>query len=245
MLENKKAVLFDLGSTLLEYEKFDWSAIATMGLQAGYKFLESKTDNIPSLVEISEVFHKIFTTWAEERNPKYLEINFEELVVEAFNEIGISTEQNFVYDFILAYYSPISEFVEPLEGSDETLRKLKDKEKKIVIVSNSIFPAYLHLEELRRFNLLSYINSMIFSCELGIKKPHPDIYAHALEIAGCNPEEALFIGDRYLEDIQGPNRSGIQAVLIKKTGREYPPEIEDYPACENHETLRKLLGLDY
>ena len=68
MKNELKAVLFDLGSTLLEYEKFEWPVIAGMGMNAGYEFLQNKIPGIPSIEKISGVFHRIFEEWRTERD---------------------------------------------------------------------------------------------------------------------------------------------------------------------------------
>ncbi|MBD3168524.1 MAG: HAD-IA family hydrolase [candidate division Zixibacteria bacterium] len=243
MVDNLKAVLFDLGSTLLEYEKFDWIEIARRGTIAGTKFLRDRGIEAPEARQADETFHRIFTQWKTERDPDFGEINFQELITAGFKEMGLPDDEDFIIDFIKAYYQPVTETVEHLDGSAPTLKLLKEKGLRLVIVSNSIFPAYLHLGELEKFQLLPYLDGMIFSCELGIKKPHPDIYVHALQIADCTPEEAVFVGDRYLEDLEGPSSVGIKAVLRLKPGRDYPPEIENYPVIDSVAKLPELLGL--
>ena len=49
--------------------------------------------------------------------------------------------------------------------------------------------------------------SLIFApTELGLSKPDPQIFAGALAAAGCNPEEAVMVGDR-LDNHIGPAKS--------------------------------------
>jgi putative hydrolase of the HAD superfamily len=238
-----KAILFDLGSTLLEYEKFDWETIGRVGNAAGYEFLKKQDFEVPPAEVVAGKLAEIFQLWKSERDDDFLEINFHELVTEAFEQMNLPTDYGLVRDFIQAFYQPVSDHVESLDGSEETVRELKSMGLKIVIVSNSIFPAYLHLQELERFGILPHIDGMVFSCDLGVKKPHPDIYIHALEIAGCTPDEAVFVGDRYLEDLEGPAGLGIPAVLRRKEGREYPPEISNFPACDSLSELFDILGI--
>ena len=46
-------------------------------------------------------------------------------------------------------------------------------------------------------------------------------------LAGFAPSECLYVGDRYLEDIQGPESVGMSAILKIKPGREYPAEMPE------------------
>jgi HAD superfamily hydrolase (TIGR01549 family) len=244
MSNRLKAILFDLGSTLLEYEKFDWDEIARMGMVSGYEFLKSEKKKIPPIEVCGARFHEIYDQWRLEREESLYEINFKDLVSHAFKQLDIPNYDEFVLEFIHAYYQPISEHVEDLNDSAVTLQKLKSTGLRLVIVSNSVFPAYLHMQELNKYNILPHIDGMIFSCELGIKKPHPDIYQFALQIAGCNADEAFFVGDRYLEDVKGPSEAGIKAILKRKPGREYPPEITNFTIIDELSELLDLIPID-
>ena len=243
MIKKLKACLFDLGSTLMEYEKFSWVDMNRMGLSSGYKFLLRKNLHLPPFDECAELFMKIYDDTKKEYDKELREMRFYDLVVEAFSGIQLPTDRKFVLEFISEYYHTISEIAKPIDGAVDLLKKLKSGGVKIVIVSNSIFPAYLHLNELEKYNIIPYVDGLIFSCEIGIKKPHPDIYMKALEIAGCYPSEAVFIGDRFEEDVIGPREVGIKSILKRKVGKEYPPEIEKYPICDNLGEIKSLIGL--
>ncbi len=59
--------------------------------------------------------------------------------------------------------------------------------------------------------------SLIFApTELGLSKPDPQIFAGALAAAGCNPEEAVMVGDR-LDNHIGPAKSqGWRTVRVRQ-----------------------------
>jgi len=42
---------------------------------------------------------------------------------------------------------------------------------------------------------LSYFDGLVFSHEVGIRKPQPGIYEHCLRLMGCRPAECVFIDD--------------------------------------------------
>jgi len=243
-VKNKlKAILFDLGSTLLEYENFEWEEIARKGMKAGHQFLIEIFPNVPPIEICAGIFHQSYTMLSAERQEDLKEVNFEEIVFESFRKMNLPAEPELMRNFIYAFYQPISEDVAEVDGSSKALKELKSLGLKLVIVSNSIFPAYLHLMELRRFGILPHIDGMVFSCELGVRKPHPDIYICALEIAGCSPDEAIFVGDRFEEDIKGPEDIGLTGILRKKPGREYPEEMSNYASCDLIKELKNMLGL--
>lgn len=49
-------------------------------------------------------------------------------------------------------------------------------------------------------------------------KPHPALFAKALEISGCRAEEVLHIGDSVQSDVEGALRAGILPILLDRTG---------------------------
>ena len=55
-------------------------------------------------------------------------------------------------------------------------------------------------------------DAIVLSCELGVRKPHPAVYrGRRAGARGCDPAEMLFVGDRVLEDVVGPDAAGMTA----------------------------------
>jgi putative hydrolase of the HAD superfamily len=64
------------------------------------------------------------------------------------------------------------------------------------------------------------IDSAVFSCSVGLRKPDPRIYRLCLEELGVEPEESLFVGDGANDELAGAERVGMRAVLIHRAGQE-------------------------
>ena len=60
------------------------------------------------------------------------------------------------------------------------------------------------------------LTDVLTSARLGVEKPHPESYAAAIAAAGCEPGEILFVGDTYEADVAGPERAGMQALLVRR-----------------------------
>jgi len=54
------------------------------------------------------------------------------------------------------------------------------------------------------------------SAEAGCAKPDPKIFTAALEKAGCEPEEAIMIGDRIDNDIIPAKKLGMKTVWVRQ-----------------------------
>jgi putative hydrolase of the HAD superfamily len=71
---------------------------------------------------------------------------------------------------------------------------------------------------LDRCGLASGLDGVVASASVGARKPDPAIFAAALELARCEPAEALHVGDTGTEDVEGARAAGIRALLIDRGG---------------------------
>jgi putative hydrolase of the HAD superfamily len=71
---------------------------------------------------------------------------------------------------------------------------------------------------LERAGLGGLLDGVISSAAAGARKPDPAIFRAALELAGCEPDEALHVGDTPEEDIAGAQAAGIPALLLDRAG---------------------------
>jgi putative hydrolase of the HAD superfamily len=73
-------------------------------------------------------------------------------------------------------------------------------------------------EVLERVGLGELLDGVVTSAAVGARKPEPAIFAAALELVGCEPDEALHVGDSPEEDIAGATAAGIPDLLLDRAG---------------------------
>lgn len=66
--------------------------------------------------------------------------------------------------------------------------------------------------------LAGMLDGVVSSAAAGARKPDPAIFETALALAGCEPEEALHVGDTPEEDMAGAEAAGIPALLLDRRG---------------------------
>ncbi len=239
-----RAVIFDLGSTLIEYEAMNWDELGRECAESGREFLLRKGYDIPA----GEAFHEAFADIREgyRRTAAESLIEWDVLTVaeKLFARLGLNSDDGLVDSFFDAYYKPVESRLYVYDDTVSTLREIKDTGVITGLISNTVFPERAHLGELKRFGIEPLLDFTVFSSSFGLRKPHPDIFYHAVNLAGCAPSEAVYVGDRYVEDVQGPEAIGMHAVLKMIPGREYPPEIpETVRRIESLGNLREHLDL--
>jgi putative hydrolase of the HAD superfamily len=62
------------------------------------------------------------------------------------------------------------------------------------------------------------VDAWIASGSYGKVKPSPLIFRAALELVGCEPEDALMVGDSPRDDVAGARAVGMRALLLDRAG---------------------------
>jgi putative hydrolase of the HAD superfamily len=94
------------------------------------------------------------------------------------------------------------------------LKAVRERGLKIGILSNTPDPPDLWLDNLGADGVAEHVDAVVLSSQLGRRKPAPEIYRAALDALGVEAENALFVGDRVREDIQGPAALGMRTCLV-------------------------------
>ena len=68
------------------------------------------------------------------------------------------------------------------------------------------------------FELQGLISATVSSSEHGYMKPHPSIFAAALQLVDVAPAEAVMVGDSLRHDVEGALRAGMRGVLLHRGG---------------------------
>lgn len=76
---------------------------------------------------------------------------------------------------------------------------------------------------LAQMGLTEYFDSIVISSEKNIEKPDPRLFQSALEQLDTQPQEALFVGDNYMDDGVGSERAGIPFVILNRRGDDTHP----------------------
>ena len=71
---------------------------------------------------------------------------------------------------------------------------------------------------------------------VGFEKPHPKIFAAALETMQVSPDESLYVGDVYSVDYVGARNAGMQAVLFDVAGAYRDRKLPRVESMEQLET---------
>lgn len=104
-------------------------------------------------------------------------------------------------------------------------------------------PTTIQRTKIDMFQLTSHFPVIVVSEEVGVWKPDPRIFAIALELAGHQPEDAIYVGDSIEHDVPGAQAAGMRSVWINRYGRQWSGgEPPDATISTLHDLL-PLLGI--
>jgi HAD superfamily hydrolase (TIGR01549 family) len=99
------------------------------------------------------------------------------------------------------------------------LGSLRGRGLRLGIVSNTWpEPSRLVRRELEELGVADRVDTIVLSGEVGVRKPDGAIFERALADLGADPLEALFVGDRLVDDVAGASALGMttaQAVWFR------------------------------
>jgi putative hydrolase of the HAD superfamily len=230
-----EAVLFDWGDTLMRFA-YD-EALVEAGHRAGLEALGPR-ESLPEPAALAAHFRERYEPlfWA----PGTIEeIEYPGLVRELLGAFGIEVSTEELGRFLEAEHEAWSPARELGSTTHALLDSLRRRGLKLGLVSNAFDPGWLLRRDLDRMGIGPRLDAAVFSSEVGKRKPHPAIYEAVLSKLGIAPERALFVGDRLVEDVQGPAELGmttVQAVWFRAD--ENPDGIEpDYQAFTQMDVL--------
>ncbi len=145
------------------------------------------------------------------------------LVLEVAGRLGLPLTAAEAAAVRGAMNAPAAGLVELFEGADRLLRSLRALGLRTVIVSNAYWrDAETYRCDLEALGVLSLIDGIVSSVDVGRRKPHPAMFLAALAPAGCAAGECVMIGNIEEKDVLPALSLGMRAIRVAP-GASQPP----------------------
>jgi putative hydrolase of the HAD superfamily len=201
-------ILYDVGDTLLETRGYDPTAGISRLLSLARNPRHVTVDEIlPLTLELNE----IFDARCEATGLEYSQQAFHRLLYNHFDiDFDVSPQ-----DLELAYWRHALSFAaEP--GVADALEAARTAGCRQGVISNTSFSQETLRQELSAHGLDTYFELILASADIGLRKPHPRIFAAALGRAGVPAERAWYVGNTIRYDVRGAAAAGLRPVWYNK-----------------------------
>jgi putative hydrolase of the HAD superfamily len=206
-----EAVLFDWGGTLMQFEWDD--ALLAAGHRAGLRAIgrAGEADEFTDRF-VAEKLPALQTSGAAEQLDYGAELR------ALLGPLGDDELDRFL-DAEHEAWRPARALV---GGAHALLESLRDRGLRLAVVANTWpEPPRLVRREIEELGVAGRVDAIVLSGEVGARKPDPAVFEHALARLGVDPLDALHVGDRLVDDIDGAAAVGmttVQALWFRADG---------------------------
>jgi len=238
-----EAVIFDFIGTLAEVQDHSIE-----------EFVENTYE---SLVEdcfhldrkrFMEVFFQTYQKYRLIRYQKLVEVSNSIWIAETLNQLGFAAEPGdaAVRKAVNISFQGYFQSLKARPCASRTLKRLSG-DYALALVSNFTYAPVIYAG-VRKLGFSLYFNSILVSDDVGWRKPHPKIFEEALKRLDKNVDQAVFVGDNPIEDIQGAKGIGMKAIFIpsqfftiEDAGKTpQPPDLIINSLCELLKVLPEI-----
>jgi putative hydrolase of the HAD superfamily len=224
-VEPVRAVLFDLGHTLVDFHR------TQEALLAAYEQIRARIEavaymEVPELLDLVERVAGGVDRLVEEsyRERRMEELDQTSLFRKSLSGIGFDLPDDAIQHIVHLDHSAWSNSLSVEPEILATLERLRADGYAMAIVSNvSLYPDLMR-SDLERLGLAPFLRAAVFSSEVGYRKPDARIFRAALDRVRIEPPAAVFVGDRLYDDIGGAQAVGMRAVQTRQFRQEEDPE---------------------
>ena len=209
------ALLFDLGGTLI-YFAGDKKEVIVRANLALIESLQQLGYGLPPDAFLAE-YETRLKAYFERRDQDLIETTTRRLVHELVTDFGYpDVSEQEIRTALQAMYEIFEASWLVEEDALRILQDLKAQGCRIGLVSNAADDDDVQ-RRVDRAGLRPYLDVIFTSAVVGVRKPHPHIFAEALSALGCTAvERVLMVGDRLNADIAGAKRLGMRAAWITR-----------------------------
>ena len=223
-----KNVFFDLDHTLWDFERN--SALTFELLFNKYKLDIDINSFLKVYVPINLEYWRLYRN--ESISKEYLRFN---RLNDAFKKLDIDVSSDLINKLSYDYIENLPKFNHLIDGAHELLLYLK-KKYKLYLITNGF--RNVQSNKLKNSGIDNFYRSIYDSESIGVKKPNPLIFNHALDDSGCIAKESVMIGDSFEADIQGSLSVGMNAIHYVNFGEK---EHKDCVIVNNLLSIKKIL----
>ena len=229
-----RAVLFDLGNTLVAYYRAsDFAPILRESIDSVCDFLAERKSVV---ADRDRAFEHALELNLED--PGYRVRPLVGRLIKIFSEHElVDADLSAMCDIFLR---PIFRLATLDAHALPTLAAIRRKGIRTAIVSNTPWgsPAEKWAQELGRHGLTKAVDATVFCVDVGWRKPAPQIFQHALSLLDVDARDSVFVGDDPRQDVAGAEQCGLRAILIDPRGAAADAP---YPAIHSLTELLPLL----
>lgn len=224
MVMKFKAVLFDLGGTLIFFDGA-WNEVMQSATQELIDHLTAQGFSLDAPTFLDE-FRRRLEEYYIQRETEFIEYTTARILRDLLVNLGYpEVTPEMLAPALEKLYAVSQAHWKPEADAVSTLKILKDGGLRLAVISNAGDDADVQTL-VNNSGLRSYLDFVLSSAACGIRKPNPRIFEIALEHWVLAREEVVMVGDSLGADILGARNAGLASLWLTRRA--------DTPANRDH-----------
>jgi len=205
-----RAVVFDLGGTLVQWADWEGGAATKWGLAhdalAGYEGMSASRDDFVAAMRAAEKAHWERVARDHWSGPPT------SVVSDGFRRLGVVASERALLAALDGYARAVAGWCTVFADTRDTLATLRERGYHLGLLSNTWWAAEWHNADLAAHGLGDLLDELVYTSDLECSKPHPSVFREIASRLGVPPESCVMIGDRQIDDVSGARAVGMRGV---------------------------------
>jgi len=150
------------------------------------------------------------------------EVDYMDVYRKTWQRAGLRLPDDLLHEILDAEQQCWDRAVEVDGDAVRVLAWLGERGIKRGVCSNAPFPPEMMRRQVASNGINELVEAIVFSSEVGRRKPAPEVYQAAIDALGTAPEKTVFVGDRVREDYEGPRAVGMRAIVVTAHAEDEP-----------------------
>jgi haloacid dehalogenase superfamily, subfamily IA, variant 1 with third motif having Dx(3-4)D or Dx(3-4)E len=204
-----KNYIFDLYGTLIdikisENKKQLWEKLSLFYSYYGANY---------SFIDLKKAYEsKVKENLQANKRTKYPDIKLALVFEKLYTDKKVKVDKGLLNNTMTLFRILSTDYIRLYPGVKDLLIELKNKNKKIFILSNG--QREFTIQELKYLDIYEYFDALYSSSDIEICKPDSAFFNYLIENEKLNKKEAVFIGNDDKCDIEGAKSVGLDCVYI-------------------------------
>lgn len=207
-----RAVIFDLGGTLIDWP--DWDNDIARRWALSYDYLTSRiaTKHLPSRDDYVQAMRDAEKHHWQQVTSRQISMTPDALIREGFCRLNWLPDEKAVMAALDGYAQAVIGWATIFPDTVETLLTLRKQGLRLGLLSNTWWAGAWHDADLAAHGLTSLLDSVVYTSDLPYSKPHPSAFLAVTSQLRVDPQQCMMVGDRMVDDISGALNVGMRAV---------------------------------
>jgi putative hydrolase of the HAD superfamily len=225
-----RAVIFDLGSTLVDWPDWDEDAPRRWALTYDHLVRTVSRPDWPAREAFAATMRAAELAHWQRVEREWWSGPPSGLLTDGFHRLGLHVHERELLMALEGYARAVDGWAVVYPDACETLALLRRRGYRLGLLSNTWWAADWHNADLATHGLAHLLDEVVYTSDLPHSKPHPSVFADVAGRLGVEPAACVMIGDRPIDDISGALRAGMRAVW-KTNGHPRPKPDDIHPTA--------------